>query len=435
MKKIMLVLLVTLLGFGWLSAQTFTFTAPKTGESWALGGSKVITWTYSGFPNGTAVKLILYQGGTMIGSLVTSTAIGANGSGSWTWTKVGEYAGGKAKEGGDYKIRIRDTQNKYPYAVSGLFTLSKGTGDYIIISANEIAKNFQLVNSINVSMPAQGLQVKPGDMLEIKWDRAPIATYPQVKFGVYLPDRKTYIGLVHKTDAGLKPNTGDYQDAYVFNARYEVGKEYVIRVATPDDKFIGFSGVFRVKPLEPVQVTETFTGSASAHYPKIVQWESPIIGCFYKLGEAPTWPSSGYAVGFTNTMEDPAGPCWKYIGHVYRTIVKPSGIYKGFVVTKAVLRFGVLSYAKKQTFFVLRCDAAGDTLSVPTTTLATIDNWVFSQTIEVDITATVQAWCTGQAPNHGLIIRGGDESFAHNNTNAQCAISAPELVITRTEYK
>jgi hypothetical protein len=171
------------------------------------------------------------------------------------------------------------------------------------------------------------------------------------------------------------------------------------------------------------------------HYPKIVQWESPVIGCFYSMGEAPTWPPSGYAVGWTNTMEDPAGPCWKYIGHVYRTIVNPPGIYKGFEVTKAMLRFGVLSYAKKQTFFVLRRDAAGDTLSVPTTTLATIDNWVFGHTIEVDVTATVQAWCTGQAPNLGLIIRGGDESFAHDNTNALCAILAPELVITRTEYK
>jgi hypothetical protein len=435
MKKIALVLFLSILASGWLPAQSFTITAPKAGDSWKLDSSQAITWTYSGFPSGTAVKLILYQNGTIKGPLATSTAIGANGSGSWAWTHVGEYSGGKAKEGSGYKIRIRDTQGNYPFKESGLFTLSKGGSDYILISANEAAKNFQLLNNINVSMPVKGLQAKPGDMLEIKWDKTPIATYSQVKFGVYLPDRKTYIGLVHKTDAGLKPNTGDYQDAYVFNERYEVGKEYVIRVATPDDKFTGFSGVFKVIPLAAVQVTETFTGSASAHYPKIVQWESPVIGCFYKLGEGPTWPSSGYAVGFTNTMEDPAGPCWKYIGHVYRTIVNPSGIYKGFVVTKAVLRFGVLSYAKKQTFFVLRRDAAGDTLSVPTTTLATIDNWVFSQTIEVDVTATVQAWCTGQAPNHGLIIRGGDESFAHNDTNALCAISTPELVITRTEYK
>jgi hypothetical protein len=435
MKKIALVLFFTILATAWLAAQTFTITAPKAGESWKLDSSKAITWTYSGFPSGTAVKLILYQNGTIKGPLATSTAIGANGSGSWTWAHVGEYSGGKAQAGSGYKIRIRDTQGKFPFKESGLFTLSKGGGDYLIISANEAAKNFQLLNNINVTMPAQGLQVKPGDELAIKWDRTPIATYPQVKFGVYLPDRKTYYGPIHKTGDGLKPNTGHYDDAVIATALYAVGKDYVIRVATPDDKFIGFSGVFRVIPLEAYAKTETFTGSASAHYPKIVQWESPVIGCFYKMGEAPTWPSLGYAVGFTNTMEDPAGPCWKYIGHIYRTIVNPSGIYKGFVVTKAVLRFGVLSYAKKQTFYVLRRDAAGDTLSVPTTTLATIDNWTFSQTIEVDVTATVQAWCTGQAPNHGLIIRGGDESFAHNDTNAQCAISTPELVITRTEYK
>jgi hypothetical protein len=430
MKKIKLVLLFAILATAWLPAQTFTITAPKTGESWALGSSKVITWSYSGFPNGTAVKLILYHGSEMVGSLVTSTAIGANGSGSWPWTKVGEYAGGKVNADSGYKIRIRDTQNKYPYAVSGLFTVSKGAGDFLIISANEIAKNLQLVNSINVTMPANGLQAKPGDMLEIKWDKAPIATYPQVKFGVYLPDRKTYIGLVHKTDAGLKPNTGDYQDAYVFNERYEVGKDYVIRVATPDEKFIGFSGVFRVIPLEAYAKTETFTGARSIAYRTIEQSKWP--GCLYTHGEAPSYPSSGNAVGWENDMQDPAGPCWKYIGHIYRTLVDPNGIYQGFKVTKAVLRFTVIS-GIKQAFYILRRDDTADWGK--TTPVTTVASWGFGSPVEVDITPLVQAWCTGQSPNHGLIIRGGDESFAHNNANAQCVISTPELVITRTEYK
>jgi len=131
-------------------------------------------------------------------------------------------------------------------------------------------------------------------------------------------------------------------------------------------------------------------------------------------------------------MQDPTGPCWKYIGHIYRTLVDPYGIYQGFLVTKAVLRFSVIS-GTKQAFSILRRDDTADWGK--TTPVTTVASWGFGPPVEVDITPLVQAWCTGQLPNHGLIICGGDESFAHNNANAQCVLSNPELVITRTEYK
>lgn len=432
MKPIACIAVLLLLA-AWLPAQSITVTSPKGGETWPLGGSRTVTWTYKGLAGNSQVRLILYQGDVKKGVMIAGTAIGANGSGSWTWSDVGGTAAGKAPAGSGYRIRIRDLQDKCPVAISNAFTLGD-LSNLQPIAAREIGNKFFAAGAIPVSMPAQGLQIKPGSMLEIKWDRTPIATYPQVKFGVYLSDRKTYVGSVHRFNDPLQVNDGDYQDALIFNERYQVGKEYVIRVATPDENYVGFSGVFRVQPLDAVPLTETFTGSGSRVYPKIVQWESPVIGCLYTKGEAPTWPQLGFAVGWSNTMDDPSGPCWKYIGHVYRTIVNPTGIYKGFEVTKAVLRFSVVSFAKKQPFYLLRRDGAGDGLDVPATPLATI-NWEFGHTVEIDITPTVQAWCTGQAPNHGLIIRGGDEGFAHNNDNALCAISSPEIVITRIQYQ
>jgi hypothetical protein len=137
-------------------------------------------------------------------------------------------------------------------------------------------------------------------------------------------------------------------------------------------------------------------------------------------------------VGWENDMQDPAGPCWKYIGHIYRTVVAPFAIYQGFEVTKAVLRFSVIS-GSKQEFHILRRDDAADWGK--TTPVTTVANWGFGSPIEVDITPLVQSWCTGQVPNHGLIIRGGDESYAHNNVSALCAISSPQIVITRIQYQ
>lgn len=428
MKPIACVAILLLLA-AWLPAQSITVTSPKGGETWPPGGSRTVTWSYKGLADTSQVRLILYQGDVKKGVMIAATAIGANGSGSWTWSDVGSTTAGKAPAGSGYRIRIRDLQDKSPVAISNPFTLGDLSG-LQPIAAREIGKNFYAAGAIPVSMPVQGLQIKPGYMLEIKWDKTPIASYPQVKFGVYLSDRKTYVGSVHRFNDPLQVNDGDYQDALIFNERYQEGKEYVIRVATPDDKFAGFSGVFRIQPLDAVPVTETFTGAHSIAYLTIDKSNWP--GCLYTHGEAPNYPSNGYAVGWENDMQDPAGPCWKYIGHIYRTVVAPSGIYQGFVVIKAVLRFSVIS-GSKQEFYILRRDDAADWGK--TTPVTTVANWGFGSPIEVDITPLVQSWCTGQAPNHGLIIRGGDESYAHNSVNALCTISSPEIIITRIQYQ
>ena len=192
----------------------------------------------------------MFKGDTKIGNIIQNVSI-KTGFCSW---KAGDYEGGTAVAGSGYAIRIRDMDGKYPFQTSGLFNLEKIN----IISANTAAGNFQLLNNINVTSPTQGQKLKPGDDLFIQWDKASVAKYPQVMFGVYAPDRATYIGPVHKTDAGPKPNTGNYQDAYIFYVRYEVGKQYAFAWPLPDDKFTGFSGVFEVIPLESVQETKTF---------------------------------------------------------------------------------------------------------------------------------------------------------------------------------
>lgn len=433
MKKIARVLLFPILMSAWLSAQNITVTSPKAGETWTLNTSKVISWTYSGIPDTALVKLILFKGDTKIGNIVQNVSI-KKGFCSW---KAGDYEGGTAVAGSGYKIRIRDMDGKYPFQTSGLFNLEKIN----IISANTAAGNFQLLNSINVTSPTQGQKLKPGDNLFIQWDKAPIANYPQVMFGVYAPDRTTYIGPVHKTDAGPKPNTGNYQDAYIFYAKYEVGKQYVIRVATPDDKFTGFSGIFEVIPLESVKETKTFPGHSENHS-QGMNAKGGFGGCKNMFGTGPSPLPQGfeqfYQVGWDNRYSPPAPFCWAYVGTIYRTLVQWYGyedLNWGGELVKAELHFSAIQ-GRKQTLSILRRDSeSSDAFEGPATLLANLDNWVWGQNLVIDVTPTVKAWDKDLTSMHGFIIRGGNESFTHDNVKGICLISSPQLVITRLVKK
>ena len=63
MKKGILAVLM-LSGHCLVSAQTITLVSPKGGETWGLGSPQIITWNYSGIPDGTPVKLVLFKDGS-----------------------------------------------------------------------------------------------------------------------------------------------------------------------------------------------------------------------------------------------------------------------------------------------------------------------------------------------------------------------------------
>ncbi len=433
MKRTAVGLLLFLCVFAFASAQTIQVTAPKGGETWTLGTSKVITWTAKGFPANIKARLVLLLNGAKVGDIAVNVPIA---QGSWTWAKAGDHVGGTAAAGSGYAVRVRDMNGAYQGAKSPatfiLDSLAAIDKTALVVNPTIVGRVLGAANTIPVTKPTQGSSLKPGEALWINWDRSKIAAYPQVALEAFTPDRKTKVGPVSGDPGVLFNNTGTFE-AYIFNALYQWGKDYIIRVATPDEKFIGWSGVFHVTPLQEVPETETFTGSHSVAYLGTGQSDWP--GCLNTLGQGANMPPVGFrAVGWENSNDDPLGPCWTYVGHVYRTIVDPSGIYQGTKVTKALLRFAV-TQGVKQTLYVLRRDAPGDALGVAATTVATIGAWEFGHTNEVDVTAVVQAWCTGQSPNYGLIIRGGNENYDHNNVKARCLITPPEILVSKIVLK
>lgn len=113
MKKTILFLGGLFLIIGTATAQSFTITSPNGGEKWEFGAPRVVTWTYSSIPDGTLVKLVLFQNTNKIGNIVQNIVIGSNGMGSYTW-KVGSLESGVASIGNGFTIRIRDMNGQYP---------------------------------------------------------------------------------------------------------------------------------------------------------------------------------------------------------------------------------------------------------------------------------------------------------------------------------
>ncbi|MDQ1350029.1 MAG: periplasmic glucans biosynthesis protein [Acidobacteriota bacterium] len=82
------------------SAPILTVITPYGGESWITGSSQVITWTSSGL--GGLCNLELYKDGIKLGDIGQNVNVS---SGLFNWS-VGEYIGGNAPIGNDYKVRI-----------------------------------------------------------------------------------------------------------------------------------------------------------------------------------------------------------------------------------------------------------------------------------------------------------------------------------------
>ena len=90
----------------WPSHRTSPVTSPNGGESWELGKTQNITWTYSSTPNAMKVKLVLWKDGAKFEDIAVDIPSGGTGTGSYPWS-VGTCIGKTATAAGGYKIRIR----------------------------------------------------------------------------------------------------------------------------------------------------------------------------------------------------------------------------------------------------------------------------------------------------------------------------------------
>lgn len=91
-------------------------TSPS-GGSWNAGGKYAITWSYTGSPG--AVRIVLLNGGAKVSTITASTAVGLNGTGSYSWTIPKTEV-----TGNNYRVKITSTLNGLINGTSSTFTIT-----------------------------------------------------------------------------------------------------------------------------------------------------------------------------------------------------------------------------------------------------------------------------------------------------------------------
>jgi len=106
MRKTLLFAALAALSMNTVFSATLTLITPNGGEL-CLGNRFNITWTATGFPAGTNVKLVLFKDGAKVGIIAQDLDAGSS---PYSWT-VGRHDGGTAAVGRGYKVRLRTMDN------------------------------------------------------------------------------------------------------------------------------------------------------------------------------------------------------------------------------------------------------------------------------------------------------------------------------------
>src|SRR5207249_4406177 len=115
-----------------LSTPSITVTVPNGGETWAVGSTQAIRWTYTENP-GSAVKIELLKGGVVTAALTSSTSIGSGGSGSYSWTIPSIQT-----PGNDYRVRVTSTSDSsFTDTSNGNFTIVTKCGNGAVDSGEQ----------------------------------------------------------------------------------------------------------------------------------------------------------------------------------------------------------------------------------------------------------------------------------------------------------
>ncbi len=123
MKKTFLLVAVLMIA-ALLPAATATVTAPAGGETLDRGAAYTIRWTHStDLTAANLVRLILFRDVAKIGEIVVNVPVTQK---QYAW-KVGDFFGGTAPAGANYKIRVKAMDGAYS-GDSAPFTIQGGSG-------------------------------------------------------------------------------------------------------------------------------------------------------------------------------------------------------------------------------------------------------------------------------------------------------------------
>ena len=156
MKKLILIGLLLVVTCGMVySTDLLEIIIPNGGEGWHIGSEKKIRWDADESIT-NKVRLILFRNGTRVGLIAKNLN---PRPGVYTWLKVGEYAGGTAKVGSGYKIRIKE---------EGGTAMDQSDKPFYIT----LAKKPPSIKPIKVTNPKEGDTWNDGETKFIRWESA-----------------------------------------------------------------------------------------------------------------------------------------------------------------------------------------------------------------------------------------------------------------------
>jgi hypothetical protein len=199
MKKLAMVGLLLLVLYGFAQSQTITVTSPNGGENWDLGSTHSITWRSSGVSGN--VNIHLFNGTHYVGVIKNNVAVSA---GTLSWV-VGNYQGGAAAPGTNYKVRVRKPQTEI---------LDDSDGPFAISGAAPSA-------SLSVTSPNGGETWHTGIAYEVRWTSSGISGNVTIQ--------------LKKGGAVVKSWTAENTGSSYWNCSgVPDGNDYKIRVANAD---------------------------------------------------------------------------------------------------------------------------------------------------------------------------------------------------------
>ncbi len=256
---------------------SISVTSPNGGESFPLSTVRNISWDSSVVSD---VKITLWQNdiftGTIVASLPAST-------GTYSWT-VGNYIGGTAAAGGNYKIKIKE----------------KGT---VIADTSNTFFTITATPSITVTSPDGNESLGYGRVSNITWDSINLSS--SVKITLWQND--VFIGTIA---AGLNASSGTYS--------WTVGNYIGGTAAT--------GGNYKIKIKEKgTAVADLSDSSFSIAVPQLVL-TSPDGGENWAIGNnrTITWNSSGLYNNYAKIT------LWQndiFVGVIAASVSATSGAY------------------------------------------------------------------------------------------------------------
>lgn len=235
------VLLLTVLGFIFTPGDTalasgsgtITVVSPGAGQTWTMGSQQTISWNYSGVSD-SKVTITLFKGGKSKMHIASSTAVGSNGTGTYTWTIPSTLA-----EGSDYQVKVLSSHCP-DGGWSGNFTIS--TDSSFTNKVDNSTQTTQIQNaSLTLVSPGNGDVWTQGSEQTIKWnytgDPGSQVTVTLLKAG------KNVIHIASKTGTGVN-GLGSY--TWTIPSTLSEGNDYQVKVLSskcPDGDLTGYFSI------------------------------------------------------------------------------------------------------------------------------------------------------------------------------------------------